>query len=96
MAPRTAPGVYLLPHTLGCFRRDLALVGASGADERILLEPFLEDEIIRVAKPGAIALANGSIDPVRIADHLLLAREPGSASRQLVERALAQLDVRPL
>src|SRR5947209_13769162 len=75
----TAPGAYLLPDTLGCFRRDfpgvtveveiaasgeildrllagrihLALVGASPADERIELEPFLEDEIVGVAKAGA-------------------------------------------
>src|SRR6266550_8575515 len=65
----TAPGVYLLPDTLGCFRRDfpgvsveveiapsgeilrrllagrlqLALVGARGADPRIVLEPLVED-----------------------------------------------------
>src|SRR6266545_2849175 len=73
----TAPGVYLLPDTLGCFRRDhpgvtvevevaasdeilkrllagrvqLAFVGASEADDRIELEPFLDDEIVGVAKP---------------------------------------------
>src|SRR5919201_474860 len=71
----TAPGVYLLPDTLGCFRRDfpdvtveveiasseeilrrllagrlqLALVGAQQADPRVVLEPFLEDEIVGVA-----------------------------------------------
>src|SRR5205807_2822872 len=74
----TAPGVYLLPDTLGCFRRaypgvsvevevaasqeilkrllagrvQLALVGAPHADARIELDPFLEDEIVGVAKPG--------------------------------------------
>src|SRR5213596_1506707 len=72
----TAPGVYLLPDTLGCFRRSypavtiqvevaasdeilkrllggrrpLAPVGAAQADARIELEPFLEDEIVGVAK----------------------------------------------
>src|SRR5919202_4039285 len=75
----TAPGDYLLPDTLGCFRRtytgatvevevdaseeilerlmsgrvQLAIVGAAEADERIALEPFLEDEIVGVAKPGS-------------------------------------------
>jgi molybdate transport repressor ModE-like protein len=118
----TAPGVYLLPDTLGCFRRDfpnvvveveiaasdeilrrlvagrvqLALVGTDRAGERILLEPFLQDEIVGVAKPGSVPLADGMADPARIADHLLLARELGSASRQLVERALAEVGVRPL
>src|ERR671930_1088641 len=67
----TAPGVYVLPDTLGCFRRSypgvtveveiassgeiirrllagsvqLAIVGAKQADERIVVEPFLDDEI---------------------------------------------------
>src|SRR5437870_8746156 len=78
----TAPGVYLLPDTLGCFRRDhpgvmvevevaasdeilkrllsgrlqLALVGATEADERIELEPFLEDGLVGVARPGFVPL----------------------------------------
>src|SRR5919199_1073072 len=82
----TAPGVYLLPDTLGCFRRDhpgvtvevevaasaeilerlvngrvqLALVGAIRTDERIELDPFLEDEIVGVAKPGFLPLKNGA------------------------------------
>src|ERR687886_59425 len=73
----TAPGAYLLPDTLGCFRREypgvtievkvassgeilrrlaagavqLALVGAQEADDRFVLEPFLEDEIVGVAQP---------------------------------------------
>src|SRR5438034_7359420 len=82
----TAPGVYLLPDTLGCFRRNhpgvtvgveiaasdeilkrllsgrvqLALVGATEADERIELEPFLEDEIVAVATPGFAPLKSAS------------------------------------
>src|ERR671930_37115 len=76
----TAPGVYLLPDTLGCFRRDfpnvkieveiassgeilrrllagriqLAIVGSSEADERVVLEPFLADELVGIAKPGLV------------------------------------------
>src|SRR5919199_1647138 len=87
----TAPGVYLLPDTLGCFRRQhpgvtvevevaasdeilrrlisgriqLALVGARDADERIALEPFLEDEVVGVAKPGLAPLKNGALPPAR-------------------------------
>src|SRR6058998_3584375 len=99
----TAPGSYLLPDTLGCFRRSypgvsvgvevaasdeilerllagrvqLALVGATTADERIELEPFLEDEIVGVAKPGFAPLKSGSLAPARLSEFLLLAREPG-------------------
>src|SRR5919198_5014216 len=117
----TVPGVYLLPDTLGCFRRDfpsvsinveiagsgeilrrllsgrieLALVGADTADERVRLEPFLDDEMVGVAKPGLLRLANGRLDPSLVAEHLLLAREPGSASQALADRALADAGGRP-
>src|SRR5213595_3858220 len=89
----TAPGVYLLPDTLGCFRRSypgvtvgveiaasdeilkrllsgrvqLALVGATEADERIQLDPFLEDEVVGVAKPGLAPLKNGRLALARLA-----------------------------
>jgi molybdate transport repressor ModE-like protein len=117
----TAPGVYLLPDTLGCFRRDfpgvtveieiapsgeilarllagrvqLAIVGAPDADPRIVLEPFLEDEIVGVAKPGSIPLENGVLDPGRLAETMLLAREPESSSRRLAEQELTAVGVSP-
>lgn len=117
----TAPGVYLLPDTLGCFRRDfpnvmleveigssseilrrllsggvqLAIVGAQRADERVVLEPFLEDEILGVAKPGSLPLRQGRLAPGRLAELMLLAREPGSSSRQILEEELAELGVEP-
>jgi molybdate transport repressor ModE-like protein len=117
----TAPGVYLLPDTLGCFRRDhpgvtvevevaasaeilerlrsgrvqLALVGATEAGERIELEPFLEDEIVGVAKPGLAPLRGGRLAPTAVGEFMLLSREPGSSSRQLVDEELRAIDVRP-
>jgi molybdate transport repressor ModE-like protein len=117
----TAPGVYLLPDTLGCFRRDhpgvtvevevaasgeilerlrsgrvqLALVGAADAGERIELEPFLEDEIVGVAKPGLAPLRNGRLTATALADFMLLSREPGSSSRQLVDEELRAIGVGP-
>src|SRR5438128_8201514 len=110
----TAPGVYLLPDTLGCFRRDfpgvsieieiaasdeilkrlisgrvqLALVGASDANERIELEPFLEDEIVGVAKPGLAPLKSGKLAPRRLRDFMLLAREAGSSSQHAIDQEL--------
>jgi molybdate transport repressor ModE-like protein len=117
----TAPGVYLLPDTLGCFGRDypgvtveveiaasgeilrrllagrvqLAIVGAQSADERIALEPFLEDEIVGVAKPGLLDLRDGRLMPRRIGELTLLAREPGSSSRDLTEAWLRNAGVAP-
>src|SRR6266511_2295180 len=117
----TAPGVYLLPDTLGCFRRDhpgvtvevevaasgeilrrllsgrvqLALVGAKDADDRIVLEPFLEDEIVGVAKPGLAPLERGKLDPARLADFMLLAREPGSSSQRAIDEDLRAIGIAP-
>src|SRR5438034_10741557 len=117
----TAPGVYLLPDTLGCFRRSypgvtvevevaaadeilkrliagrlqLALVGATRADERIELEPFLEDEVVGVAKPGLAPLKKGAIAPRRLSDFMLLARERGSSSQQTIDEELRAIRVSP-
>src|SRR6266545_4521427 len=101
----TAPGAYLLPDTLGCFRREfpgvtveieiaasaevlerllagrvqLAIVGAQTADPRIHLEPFLEDEIVGIARPGLLSLKIGKLNPSAIGSLTLLGREPGSS-----------------
>ena len=117
----TAPGVYLLPDTLGCFRRSypavtvevevaasdailrrllagrvqLALVGATRADERIELDPFLEDEIVGVAKPGLAPLKKGALAPTRLAEFMLLARESGSSSQQVIDEELRVIGIRP-
>src|SRR5438034_6946853 len=117
----TAPGVYLLPDTLGCFRRSypgvtvevevaaseeilkrllsgrvqLALVGATTADERIELQPFLEDEIVGVAKPGLAPLEQGALAPARLSEFLLLAREPGSSSQRVIDEELRAIGIKP-
>ncbi len=117
----TAPGVYLLPDTLGCFRRaypgvsvhvevaasdeilgrllsgrvQLALVGASEAGDRIELEPFLEDEIVGVAKTGLAPVAKGRLAPARLSEFMLLAREPGSSSQHVVDEELRAIGVEP-
>jgi molybdate transport repressor ModE-like protein len=117
----TAPGVYLLPDTLGCFRRSypgvtvevqvaasaeilkrllggrvqLALVGASRGDERIELEPFLEDEVVGVAKPSLAPLKRGALAPARLSEFMLLAREPGSSSQQMIDTELRAIGLAP-
>lgn len=117
----TAPGAYLLPDVLGCFRREypgvsvdvevaasgeilrrlvegrvqLAVVGAQEADPRIALEPFLEDEIIGVAKPGLLPLEDGRLDPQLVRELTLLSRESGSSSREIVEAELRAAGVWP-
>jgi molybdate transport repressor ModE-like protein len=117
----TTPGVYLLPDTLGCFRRDhpnvdveveiastgeildrllsgsiqLALIGETDPDERVLLEPFITDEIVGVAKPGLLKLRDGNARGSELAEQTLLVRETGSSTRRLSERALATAGIWP-
>jgi molybdate transport repressor ModE-like protein len=117
----TAPGVYLLPDTLGCFRRSfpdvivevevaasgeilkrllsgrvqLALVGAAHADQRIALDPFLEDEIVGVTRPGLAPLKNGVLAPARLSEFMLLTREPGSSSQQIINEELRAIAINP-
>ena len=117
----TTPGVYLLPDTLGCFRRDhpnvtveveiastgailerllagrvqLALVGETEPDERVELEPFIDDEIIGVARPRLLALRDGRAGATQLADQTLLLREPASSTRRVTQRALAAAGIWP-
>ena len=117
----TAPGSYLLPDTLGCFRRDypsvdveieiaasgeilrrllagrieLAIVGVDSADERIVLEPFLADEIVGVAQPGLVETAKGMLAPEALTELTLLCREPDSSSRAYVEAELREIGLQP-
>ena len=117
----TTPGVYLLPDTLGCFRRDhpnvtveveigssghvverlleghvqLALVGELEVDDRVRLEPFLSDELVGVARPGALPIADGKVRPAALAGQTLLVRERRSSSRLVTEGPLAAAGVRP-
>jgi molybdate transport repressor ModE-like protein len=117
----TTPGVYLLPDTLGCFRRDhpnvkveveiastgeilerllagqiqLALIGETDADERVLLEPFITDEIVGVARPGLLTLRAGKVRASELADQTMLVRARRSSTRRVSERALAGAGVWP-
>ncbi|MER3410660.1 MAG: hypothetical protein C4306_11410, partial [Thermoleophilia bacterium] len=76
-------------------RVQLALVGAGTQDERIVLEPFLEDEVVGVAKPGLLELRGGTLLPEALAEHTLLAREPGSGTQTLADQELRAVRVEP-
>src|SRR5207302_262105 len=73
----------------------LSSVGAAAADDRIELEPFLEDEIVGVAKPGLAPLRKGTLAPARLTEFLLLAREPGSSSQRAVDNELRTIGIKP-
>lgn len=117
----TTPGVYLLPDTLGCFRRDhpnvsveveiastaeirrrllkgrvqLALVGELDTDARLVVERFVGDEIVGVARPGLLSLRAGRVRARELAEQTVLVREEGSSTRRVSERALAAARIWP-
>lgn len=117
----TAPGVYLLPDVLGCFRADfpnvrvevevaatgailerllagrvqLAVVGTQDAGERVELQPFAEDEIVGVARPGLLPVRGGTVAPAALARELLLARERDSSTQALADAELRAVGATP-
>src|SRR5919201_1473739 len=86
--------------SLGAAEEELGAIaglqtGTIEADERIELEPFLEDEVVGVAKPGLAPLKNGALAPSKLAEFMLLAREPGSSSQQLIDAELQANGITP-
>jgi molybdate transport repressor ModE-like protein len=76
-------------------RVQLALVGDAEPDERVEFEPFIRDEIVGIAQPGLLDLRDGAVKPTALAEQTLLVREPGSSTRRLADRALAEAGVVP-
>lgn len=76
-------------------RVQLALVGETDVDERVELLPFLSDEIVGIARPGALRIRNGRLEPSELAEQTLLVREAASSTRQITDRVLGGLEVRP-
>jgi molybdate transport repressor ModE-like protein len=121
LAASTAPGAYVLPYTLGCFRHEypgvsielevassadviewllagrvgLAVVGAVPNDARLVALPFCEDEIMGVAKPGVLAVDEGTVSAAALSAETLLAGEPGSSTQALADEELEAAGVNP-
>jgi DNA-binding transcriptional LysR family regulator len=71
-------------------RVPLGLVEGALRSPRVLLQRYLEDELVAVAASGAHAL-RGITRAADLAKAPLLLREPGSNTRAMVEEALARL-----
>jgi DNA-binding transcriptional LysR family regulator len=56
----------------------LGIVGAERADEHIQLEPFLDDELVGIAKPGLLPLVDGKAQAIPTREGAGL-RRPGRA-----------------
>ena len=68
----------------------MALVGETAPDDRIRLEPFLDDEIVGIALPGTLNLNAGRVKPRELAQHTMLVRSAGSSTRRIAEATLAR------
>ncbi len=76
-------------------RVQLAIVGAVPDDERLEARPFVEDEIVGVAKPGLLAVEEGNVTAAALSAETLLAGEPGSSTQALADKELKGAGVDP-
>ena len=76
-------------------RVQLAIVGGAPADERLAAEPFVDDEIVGVARPGVLPVRDGVVPAAALADVTLLAREDGSSTQALADAELRAAGAAP-
>ena len=102
---RTYPGIDL--HLVSANTRDIAdlmlgheieiaLVEGPVDDDGLLSEPWQTDIMTMIAAPShPFAREDAPIDPARLAEELLVIREPGSGSREVVNQALSAHAIQP-
>jgi DNA-binding transcriptional LysR family regulator len=74
---------------------DVAITGKPPGDDRLVAEPFMDNEIVCISVPGDPAAANGPVDARTLSDRAWLLREPGSGTRALNEQFLADHGLHP-
>jgi len=73
----------------------LGLAGEVALPDGVLAEPFLDDEVVGIAAPGALAPRQGRVAADALAGSTLLFRERGSSTRSVSERYLARAGLNP-
>lgn len=71
----------------------LGIAGETDAMAAVVIEPFLDDELVGIVAPGTFS--GERVPAAELAAHTLLLREPGSSTRATTERHLAAAGVRP-
>lgn len=74
---------------------DVAITGKPPGDERLVAEPFMDNEIVCIAAPNDPAASGEPIGASELADRAWLLREPGSGTRTLNEQFLADHAIAP-
>jgi DNA-binding transcriptional LysR family regulator len=76
---------------------DIGLVEGPVDDKNLIAAPWRADVMKLIVAPDhAFALASEPIDPRRLENEILIVREPGSGSREVVAQALAAHGIEPL
>ena len=69
-------------------RIQLAVICTQVEDDRVTLQPLMDDQIVGVARPGLLALSDGFIPVQYLSGQALLVQEPGSSTRRFAMDAL--------
>ncbi len=72
---------------------DLGLVEGEVADPELQVEPFHVDELVLIVPPGHPWASRGRVAVAELAEEPFLEREPGSGTREIVQRRLAEQGV---
>jgi DNA-binding transcriptional LysR family regulator len=75
---------------------DIGMLGGSVEEPDIVLQPFAEDPLVVIVAPAHPWAGRHRVDAGRLAEQRLILREPGSATRELVQRTLRTLNIEPL
>jgi DNA-binding transcriptional LysR family regulator len=76
---------------------DIGLVEGPIEEQTLLVEPWRTDVMkLIVAQDHAFAAAKEPIDPKELQNEVLIVREPGSGSREVVTKALAARGIEPV
>ena len=74
---------------------DVAVSGTPPTDERLTAEPLMDNAIVCITAPDDPLSGTGPLAGSALAERAWLLREPGSGTRLLNERYLAEHDVSP-
>lgn len=76
------------------FRVDVALVEGPVSHPRVEVRAWREDELVVIAAPDHPLCSREQIDVATLAEQTFLVREPGSGTREVIERAFAMHGIR--
>ncbi|MDQ2760510.1 MAG: LysR family transcriptional regulator [Actinomycetota bacterium] len=74
---------------------DVALAGRPPAEDRLLAQPLIENDIICITAPGDPVADGPALDVSELSERTWLLREPGSGTRVLNERFLNERGMHP-